>query len=126
MAVAVVAVRQQRGGQRQVAAQRRHWNCVGGGSSTDNGSAGAVAGARRQRSGGGNSVRLRLAVDACRAMEQHLATNDGTIIGGGLGTRGGLTVGGRNTQCNNQPDKRGPTRGRCVMRGEGRLRGQTK
>jgi hypothetical protein len=53
-------------------------------------------------------------------MERPPATNDGTIVGGGLGTRGELTAGGRDAQHDNQLIERGATRGGGVMRGGGK------
>ncbi len=86
------------------AEQRQRWKCGGS-------PAVAVA-----------ASALWLAVDACRAMKRHLATNDGTIVGGGLGTRGGLMAGGRDARRDNQPNERGATRGGGVMRGGGKAK----
>ncbi len=91
----------------------------------------------------GPAIKTVLAVDACHApgghvgavagddddkeegggaMEQPPETNNGTIVGGGLGTQGGLMAGGCDAGCNNQPNERGATRGRGVMRGGGKAK----
>ncbi len=55
-------------------------------------------------------------------MEGPPARNNGTIIGGGLGTQGGLTAGEHDMQHNNKPNERGATSGGGMMRGGGKAK----